>query len=67
MTGEEFRSLAVELFGAERGWQSRIATALGVERSAITRWLNGTRIPGPVVAAMECWAKNGAPTPPAPQ
>lgn len=57
MTAEQFRRLALRLFGPERGWQSRCAEALGVDRASVSRWISGaiTTIPGPVAAAMTAW------------
>lgn len=57
MTAEEFRQAAQGVFGSERGWQSRCAEALGVDRASVTRWLNGVAVPGPVQAALRCWAE----------
>ena len=59
MTAEEFRQLAMKLFGPGTGWQSRCADALGTDRSNVSRWLSGAvpTIPGPVAAAMRCWAE----------
>lgn len=57
MTAEQFRKLALKLFGPERGWQSRCAEALGTDRASVSRWISGavSTVPGPVAAAMECW------------
>lgn len=57
MTAEQFRKLALKLFGPERGWQSRCAEALGIDRASVSRWISGAvqDVPGPVAAAMECW------------
>jgi transcriptional regulator with XRE-family HTH domain len=54
MTAEEFRQAGLALFGPERGWQSRLAEALGVDRASVTRYLSGA-VPGPVSAAVLCW------------
>ncbi len=36
--------------------QQTAAEQLGVDQSAVSRWLSGKRaIPGPVVAALQCW------------
>lgn len=61
MTAEEFRRAALKLFGKDRGWQTRCAQALGVDRASISRWLSGSipTVPGPVAAAVECWLKHG--------
>lgn len=38
--------------------QSEAARRLGVQQSTMYRWLAGERkIPGPVIAAVNCWRK----------
>lgn len=54
MTAEELRRAAILLFG-ERGWMSRLAEALDVDRSTVSRWFAGLPIPGPVAAALKAW------------
>lgn len=54
MTAEELRRAAITLFG-ERGWMSRLAEALGVDRSTVSRWFAGLPVPGPVAAAVRAW------------
>ena len=54
MTPEELRRAAILLFG-ERGWMSRLAEALDVDRSTVSRWFAGLPIPGPVAAALRSW------------
>ncbi len=54
MTAEELRQAAIALFG-ERGWMSRLAEALGVDRSTVSRWFAGLPVPGPVAAAITAW------------
>jgi hypothetical protein len=56
LTAEELRQAAIALFG-ERGWMSRLAEALGVDRSTVSRWFAGLPIPGPVAAAMAAWTR----------
>lgn len=56
MTAEELRRAAVALFG-ERGWMSRLAEALGVDRSTVSRWFSGLPVPGPVAAAVTAWLR----------
>ena len=51
MTAEELRVAAIALFG-ERGWMSRLAEALGVDRSTVSRWFGGLPVPGPAAAAV---------------
>lgn len=60
MTADELKVVSVEWFG-ERGWQSRLASHLGVDRSAVTRWMQTGIVPGPVCAAVECWKSSGKP------
>ena len=54
MTPEELRRAAILLFG-ERGWMSRLAEGLDVDRSTVSRWFAGLPIPGPVAAALRSW------------
>jgi len=54
MTSDELRQAGLILFGPDRGWQSRLAEALGIDRASVTRYLSG-QVPGPVAAAMTCW------------
>ncbi len=54
MTAEELRRAAITLFG-EKGWMSRLAEALGVDRSSVSRWFAGLPVPGPVAAAVRAW------------
>ena len=54
MTPEALRQAAITLFG-ERGWMSRLAECLGVDRSSVSRWFAGLPVPGPVAAAVEAW------------
>lgn len=57
MTAEGFRRAAKKLFGPERGWQSRCAEALGVDKASVSRWISGrvAKVPGPVEAAIKGW------------
>jgi hypothetical protein len=54
MTPEELRQAAILLFG-ERGWMSRLAEGLDVDRSTVSRWFAGLPIPGPVAATLRSW------------
>lgn len=54
MTAEELRQASITLFG-ERGWMSRLAEALGVDRSSVSRWFAGLPVPGPTAAAVAAW------------
>jgi transcriptional regulator with XRE-family HTH domain len=56
MESETLRQAAILLFG-ERGWQSRLSEALGVDRSSVSRWFAGLPVPGPVAAAVRAWLK----------
>jgi hypothetical protein len=57
MTSEQFRQIALKLFGPERGWQSRCADALGVDRGTVSRIVSGGTpiVSGPIAAAVTCW------------
>lgn len=54
MCPEALRQAAITLFG-DRGWMSRLAETLGVDRSSVSRWFAGLPVPGPVAAAVEAW------------
>jgi hypothetical protein len=54
VTPEELRRSAILIFG-ERGWMSRLAEGLGVDRSTVSRWFAGLPVPGPVAAAVRSW------------
>jgi transcriptional regulator with XRE-family HTH domain len=56
LTPEELRQASILLFG-ERGWMSRLAEALGVDRSTVSRWFAGLPVPGPAAAAVTAWLK----------
>ena len=56
MDPETLRQAAILLFG-ERGWQSRLSEALGVDRSSVSRWFAGLPVPGPVASAVRAWLK----------
>lgn len=40
MTGADLKAEAIRLYG-ERGWQPKLATALGVNVSTVKRWISG--------------------------
>jgi len=55
VSGDELKAAAIEIWG-ERGWVTALATALGVDRSQVWRYIHGgTKVPGPVEAAVKCW------------
>jgi hypothetical protein len=56
VTAEELRRAAIVLFG-ERGWMSRLAEALDVDRSSVSRWFAGLPVPGPAAAAVRAWLR----------
>lgn len=57
MTADALREAAVELFG-RRGYITDLAACLKVDRTTISRYVNGQiPVPGPVEAAVECWLK----------
>jgi hypothetical protein len=56
LTPEELRQASILLFG-ERGWMSRLAEALEVDRSTVSRWFAGLPVPGPAAAAVRAWLK----------
>ena len=56
MTAEELRTAAILLFG-DRGWMSRLAEALEVDRSSVSRWFAGLPVPGPAAAAVTAWLR----------
>ena len=56
MTPVEFNSAGVVLFGPRRGWQTKLADALGVDRATVSRYSRGiSSIPAPVVRLLLCW------------
>lgn len=55
MTPKQLAEAGVKLYG-ERGWQTRMAEALGVDGSTVRRWISGAvPIPNPVAAALRCF------------
>lgn len=53
MTGEELKQAGIELYG-QRGWQSSLASWLGIDRTQIWRYVKNDSVPGPVSAAVTC-------------
>lgn len=57
MSPAELRKSCVALYG-ERGWQTKLATALDVDGSTVRRWTSGAvPVPGPAAAAIRCFLK----------
>lgn len=55
MTPKQLSEACVKLYG-ERGWQTRLAEALGVDGSTVRRWVSGAvPIPNPAAAAIDCF------------
>ena len=64
MTVDEFRTLAQSIVGSHRGWQSKLATKLGVHRATVGRWLSGdVQVPIPVTLIMKSWMADATQTP----
>lgn len=55
MAPAEIERIGTMLFGAR--FRSALASALGVSNGAVTHWLDGKPVPGPVIAALEAWAE----------
>lgn len=53
MTGEELKQAGIKLYG-QRGWQSSLASWLGIDRTQIWRYVKNDSVPGPVAAAVNC-------------
>ena len=51
MTAGDLRIAGIKLFGERPGWQSRLAEAMGYDRSSVTRWLSGS-VPMPRHASL---------------
>jgi hypothetical protein len=55
MNGQKLKQSLIVLYG-ERGWQAQAARALHVDVSSVRRWTSGQiPVPGPVIAAVECF------------
>jgi len=48
MSGSDLKRIAVKLYG-ERGWQKKLAAALGKDVSSVRRWVESDMVP-PIVA-----------------
>lgn len=53
MAPAEMERIGIMLFGAR--FRSALASALGVSNGAVTHWLDGKPVPGPVIAALAAW------------
>ena len=60
MSGDELKAQAIAWFG-ERGWQSKLAALLGIDRSTLWRMIVNDAVTGPVAAAVRCWREHGLP------
>lgn len=55
MTPTQLAEAGRKLYG-ERGWQTRMAEALGVDGSTVRRWVSGTvPVPTTAAAALRCF------------
>ena len=62
MTPKQLSKIGQELYGY--GWQTRLSEALNVDGSTVRRWVSGAvPIPGPVAAAVKCFAERRTATP----
>lgn len=52
MNGSELREIAIKIYG-ERGWQKKLAVALGRDVSSIRRWVEHDDVPPIVALAMK--------------
>ncbi len=52
MSGPELRAIAIELYG-ERGWQKKLATALGRDVSTVRRFIESDAVPVIVALAAQ--------------
>lgn len=54
MTPDELKSAGQALYG--RGWQTRLAEALGADGSTVRRWVSGAvPVPNIAAAAIRCF------------
>lgn len=60
MTGDDLKAQGIAWFG-ERGWQTKLAALLGIDRSTLWRMIQNDSVTGPVAAAVQCWQKSGRP------
>lgn len=61
MTSAELAKAGRKLYG-ERGWQTRLAEALGVDGSTVRRWVSGAvPVPTTAAAAIRCFLSRDTP------
>ena len=60
LTGEELKQFGIKTFGA-RGWQTKLAARLGIDRTTLWRQIENNAVSGPVAAAVRCWKIHGVP------
>lgn len=60
MKGDDLKKQAIEWFG-ERGWQTKLAALLGIDRVTLWRMITNDSVSGPVAAAVTCWKSHGLP------
>lgn len=54
MNQQQIAKIGVEIWG-DRGWQTRMAEALGVDGSTVRRWVSGALpVPNPAAVALNC-------------
>lgn len=54
MTAKQLTEIGEKLYG--RGWQTRMAEALGVDPSTVRRWVSGAvPVPTTAAAALRCF------------
>ena len=60
MTPNQLAEAGRKLYG-ERGWQTRMAEALGVDGSTVRRWVSGAvPVPTTAAAALRCFLERSA-------
>ena len=57
MSADEFVAAGEMLYG--KRWKAPMARALGIDPATIWRYATGADIPGPVVAALRCFMREG--------
>ena len=57
MSADEFVATGEALYG--RRWKAPLSRALGLDPATVWRYATGADIPGPVVAALRCFLREG--------